>query len=196
MILHTVPIFVNEEDLEGVESDELTAISGSADAFALVLSTEKKEDPENQENANSVYDELFSNNEEDLKAKLVLDDNQKYFCPDSELSSKLMKKMESHSLLISKSENSEAVLDNLNGIENIKIIRSKETSINEDITTKLLDEDIKEEGVREKLIQTLKEETCLIILLTGGELDKEASPDLLLLKERPSLDILSSIFAL
>ena len=176
-----------------VKNDDLAAIAG--DAIALILSTECKETPENKENANSKYDKLFSGNEEDLKNKLKLDNNQKYFLADFGISSNLLKKIEGQILAFFKAEKSHEVLDNLNKLENIKIIRSKELSLEKETAVKLIMDDSKEDTEGNELIETLAENICLIILLTG-ELDEEAVSDLLIKKQGPSLDILGSIFAI
>ena len=176
-----------------VKNDDLAAIAG--DAIALILSTECKETPENKENANSKYDKLFSGNEEDLKNKLKLDNNQKYFLADFEISSNLLKKIEGQILAFFKAEKSHEVLDYLNKLENIKIIRSKELSLEKETAVKLIMDDSKEDTEGNELIETLAENICLIILLTG-ELDEEAVSDLLIKKQGPSLDILGSIFAI
>ena len=191
-ILNTVPIDVDGNDEDVVKNDDLAAIAG--DAIALILSTECKETPENKENANSKYDKLFSGNEEDLKNKLKLDNNQKYFLADFGISSNLLKKIEGQILAFFKAEKSHEVLDNLNKLENIKIIRSKELSLEKETAVKLIMDDSKEDTEGNELIETLAENICLIILLTG-ELD-EAVTDLLIKKQGPSLDILGSIFAI
>ena len=192
-ILNTVPIDVDGNDEDVVKNDDLAAIAG--DAIALILSTECKETPENKENANSKYDKLFSGNEEDLKNKLKLDNNQKYFLADFGISSNLLKKIEGQILAFFKAEKSHEVLDNLNKLENIKIIRSKELSLEKETAVKLIMDDSKEDTEGNELIETLAENICLIILLTG-ELDEEAVSDLLIKKQGPSLDILGSIFAI
>ena len=94
IMVHIVPIVVEEDDIDGVEDDSLQSIISSGDSKAIVLTDENKDDPENEKNANSKYGELFNGPEanENLNVKLELDDNQKFFCPDPELSSKLMKK--------------------------------------------------------------------------------------------------------
>ena len=192
-ILNTVPIDVDGNDEDVVKNDDLAAIAG--DAIALILSTECKETPENKENANSKYDKLFSGNEEDLKNKLKLDNNQKYFLADFGISSNLLKKIEGQILAFFKAEKSHEVLDNLNKLENIKIIRSKELSLEKETAVKLIMDDSKEDTEGNELIETLSENICLIILLTG-ELDEEAVSDILIKKQGPSLDILGSIFAI
>ena len=192
-ILNTVPIDVDGNDEDVVKNDDLAAFAG--DVIALILSTECKETPENKENANSKYDKLFSGNEEDLKNKLKLDNNQKYFLADFEISSNLLKKIEGQILAFFKAEKSHEVLDNLNKLENIKIIRSKELSLEKETAVKLIMDDSKEDTEGNELIETLSENICLIILLTG-ELDEEAVSDILIKKQGPSLDILGSIFAI
>jgi hypothetical protein len=193
-MVHIVPIIVEEDDIDGVEDDSLKSIASSVDSTALVLTDENKDETENEKNANSKYEELFTGPEANanLNVKLELDDNQKLFCPDPELSSKLMKKSTNQSLIIFKVEKSEeevkTILDKMN---DIKIVKTKKLKLEKEVASQLVNEDADMDTV----ISALTEEECLAVLVTGVEVDEEGITDHLRIKHQITLGIISSIFA-
>ena len=199
VILHTVPIAVDEDDLTDKDDDSLRAMIGSVPSTALIITKEKKEASENDENANTKYEELFTAKgaNEHLNAKLELNDNQKYLCLDQELSSKLVGKLARHILIIFKMDKSNELLEELDKVDNIKIVKSKGITLETDTASKIVMEGKDSETDLDSVVSALTEGECFAVLgmmNTGVEVDQASIPAHVFIKQGVSLDVVEGLF--